>query len=155
MAQAAPQFRFTTMTKLLFAVFPVLFALAACSKDGSEATVAAPTPEASASNATSVADARIVVPQTRFIHSEPAELPNCDFTKVTLKWDASGAGIPIAVVEIYAGDATSTPGLFAAGGITGEKETGPWVRPGSTFSLRDKATGNELEKLVIGGPRCS
>lgn len=143
------------MTKPLFAALPLLLALAACGKQGSEATLPPPAPEAEAPSATGVADARIVVPQTRFIRAEPAELSNCDFTKVTLKWDASGAGMPIAVVEIHAGDATSTPGLFAAGGITGEKETGPWVRPGSTFSLRDKATGNELEKLVIGGPRCS
>lgn len=158
MAQATPQFRFITMTKIVAALPLVLvLVLCACSKDGSmgEATGPAPTPEASPSSATEVADARVVVPQTRFIHAEPAELTNCEFTKVTLKWDASGAGIPIAVVEIHAGDATSTPGLFAAGGITGEKETGPWVRPGSTFSLRDKATGNELEKLVIGGPRCT
>ena len=78
-------------------------------------------------------------------------IPNPGPMQCTL---ASTAEKAVAVVEIYAGNAEGTPGLFASGGAVGQSETGPWVRPGSVFSLRDKATGSELEKLVIGGPVC-
>lgn len=147
------------MTKTLLAILPVALLLAACGNDDSRPEASNPAPERGATQNLPVeaktSEAKIEVPQTRFIHAEPAELPDCEFTKVTLKWDASTSGTSVSVVEIYAGDAEGTPGLFAAAGITGERETGPWVRPGSVFSLRDKATGVELEKLVIGGPRCS
>lgn len=141
-----------TMNKTLLAVLPLALLLAACSESQPSST-AGDTNAATPAPAAPVVE-RIEVPKTRFIHAEPAELESCDYGKVMLKWDTSTAEKPPAVVEIYAGNAEETPGLFAAAGATGEKETGPWVRPGSAFSLRDKSTGTELERLVIGGPRC-
>jgi len=141
-----------TMNKTLLVILPLALLLTACGEKQT-ATVtgdANPQPDAAAPAAVD----RIDVPKTRFIHAEPAELASCEYGKVLLKWDTSTADKPPAVVEIYSGNAEETPGLFAAAGATGEKETGPWVRPGSTFSLRDKSTGTKLERLVIGGPRC-
>lgn len=145
-----------TMNRSLIAI-PFALLLTSCSNQQPAPVTTDATPVA-ASNSTPPAPApaaRIEVAETRFIHAEPAELDNCDYGVVLVKWNTSTAETPPAVVEIYSGSsAGETPGLFAAAGATGEKETGPWVRPGSTFSLRDKATGAELERLVIGGPRC-
>ena len=143
-----------TMNKSLLAILPLALLLAACSEKQPAAATADATPQAAATPVAAPAPDRIEVRETRFIHAEPAELTSCEYAKVLLKWDTSTAEKPPAVVEIYSGNAEETPGLFAAAGATGEKETGPWVRPGSTFSLRDKSTGTELERLVIGGPRC-
>jgi hypothetical protein len=145
------------MSKMLSAAVPLAFLLVACearppAKTGD--TTSPVGPAAATAPATAEAKARVEVPETRFIHADPAELPNCDFARVLLKWDTSRAEKPVAVVEIYAGNAQSTPGRFASGGAVGEAETGLWVRSGSVFSLRDKASGAEIEKLVIGGPIC-
>lgn len=144
------------MNKMLFAAVPLALLLVACKGQAPAATGdTTPATQASAKAPAAVeATARVEVPETRFIRADPAELPNCEFAKVTLKWDTSRVGKPIAVVEIYAGNAQSTPGRFASGGAVGEAETGLWVRAGSVFSLRDKASGAEIERLTIGGPIC-
>lgn len=143
------------MNKIPFALLASALLLSACTDQPSATPDGTPAHQADAQPPQPDQQApRVDVPKTRFIHAEPAELQNCDFTKVLLQWDTSTAEKAVAVVEIYAGNAEGTPGLFASGGAVGQSETGPWVRPGSVFSLRDKATGAELEKLVIGGPVC-
>lgn len=144
------------MNKPLLVILPFAMLLAACGEKQATGNPGNPSPqgERQAIAAAPEAVERIEASKTRYIHADPAELTDCNYAKVTLRWDTSTTGKAPAVVEIYAGTGEKTPGLFAAAGATGEKETGPWVRPGSTFSLRDKSTGIELERLVIGGPRC-
>ena len=78
----------------------------------------------------------------------------CDPAAVgTVKWDVRSAHPGSATVSIHAGigpDAT----LFAAGGATGDAQSGPWVRPGDQFRLTDNATGRELGQITVGGPKC-
>lgn len=144
------------INKPLFAILPFAMLMAACSDRQATDNTGAPSQQGDTQAVVAAPKAvdRIEPSKTRYIHADPAELPDCNLAKVTLKWDTSATGKAPAVVEIYSGTGEKTPGLFAAAGATGEKETGPWVRPGSTFSLRDKSTGAELERLVIGGPRC-
>ena len=43
---------------------------------------------------------------------------------------------------------------FGQGGPVGEKESGPWLRPGLTFKIRDSNTNDELGSVVIGEKSC-
>lgn len=43
---------------------------------------------------------------------------------------------------------------FGQGGPVGEKETGPWLRPGLSFKIRDSSTNDELGSVVIGEKSC-
>ncbi|GAB3362734.1 hypothetical protein GCM10027431_01190 [Lysobacter rhizosphaerae] len=77
----------------------------------------------------------------------------CDVgTVAKFNWDLS-SNPAISEVELLVGDGPEAK-LFAAGGRTGEAETGPWVYSGTTFVLRNKADQAELDRVVISGPTC-
>lgn len=124
--------------------------VAACSQSPSSdpATQATP-PAATAEPAPELAPA----PQTRFIRTVPASLPDCQPAIVALEWDTSSLSPPPSKVRIHIATRDSDR-LFTAGGAKGRVETGRWALPGSTFSLRDEATGAELEQVVVAGPDC-
>ena len=86
----------------------------------------------------------------------PAKLDACEpGAVVVVHWDMRKTRPDIANVEIWTG-APGSQTLFAAGGYAGEASTmQPWARPGTTFSLRDKADGAEVAKAVVGGPTCN
>ena len=85
---------------------------------------------------------------------DPAALPVCDKTPhiATLKWDVSKVSI-VGAVEIWINNPGKAPKLFGQVGKTGEKKTGPWIRPGSRFMLRD-ASGTELSHFEVAGIAC-
>lgn len=126
--------------------------LAACGPAPSDEP--APSPDPAPAPAADAGAAQIEVPETRLIHADPASLPSCAVSVVTLKWDVRPEHAGVTGVQIYAG-ATESAKLFTAGGAVGQANTGKWAKPGSVFQLRDAATGTELERLVIGGPRCN
>lgn len=84
----------------------------------------------------------------------PGSVSDCTQRVVaTLKWDVRTTRADVANVQIFAGtDAAST--LFAEAGNFGESKTGPWTGAGSTFSLRDKASGKEIGRVKVTGPVC-
>lgn len=88
------------------------------------------------------------------IYTVPAEVSNCNGAVVTVKWDATKAGVSTEATEVWVGYSASDGKLFAAGGTAGEAQTGPWARPGSYFLLKNKVDGKEIGHAVIGGPAC-
>ncbi len=85
---------------------------------------------------------------------EPAELTACEPTIVALRWDVSGVTPDLPLVEIWTGPATNES-IFASGGTSGEAATGAWAMPGTTFTLKDMASGKVVSRIAIGGPPCS
>lgn len=72
---------------------------------------------------------------------------------VRFTWDVS-ARPGVTGVEVWVGDGDQAK-LFTAGGVQGGESTGPWVKPGTLFILRDQAGGQELDRLMVQGPNCA
>lgn len=138
------------MKKILLVSLPLAIALSACGPAPSDqaAPEAAPAP---ASAPSQPAAPQVEVPATTWIHAEPATLPNCNTTVVTLRWDTRKDKPDMPTVKIYTGSGK----LFAHAGASGSVETGKWVKPGSSFILKSGNDDSELERLVIGGPICT
>lgn len=65
----------------------------------------------------------------------------------TLTWNVTDSGSERVVVYVVSEDGNERN--FGTGGPVGEKETGPWLRPGITFRLRDRETREQIDELVI------
>lgn len=65
----------------------------------------------------------------------------------TLTWNVTGSGSERVVVYVVAEDGRERN--FETGGPVGEQETGPWLRPGITFRLRDRETKELIDEVVI------
>lgn len=131
---------------------PFLLALAACQPESAPAPTSksAPTAQTAAPAATSVATT------SPLLTIEPATMPACDpAAEATVKWDVSKAHSDVSTVEVWVGTNSSDQKLFAEGGASGESKTGPWTRPGTHFTLKNKADGKMLGEAVVGGPHCS
>lgn len=99
--------------------------------------------------------------------SEPAPTPTTGLWFVPAALSACGAGTDVATVNW---DVTSMPdvasvqivvienegpeGMFAATGPKGSKDTGPWMRAGSTMALRNASDGKELARASMGSIPC-
>ena len=81
---------------------------------------------------------------------EPSMLPDCSPARVLVRWNAGETGEATEVNVVV----ENTDELFAEGGATGQSETGPWVRPGTTFVLQDRGAKKELARASVGGPSC-
>ena len=64
-----------------------------------------------------------------------------------LAWNVSDSGASRVVV--YVVNEEGVERNFGTGGPIGEKATGPWLRPGITFRLRDRQTKELIDELVI------
>ena len=65
----------------------------------------------------------------------------------TLAWNVTGSGAERVVVYVVNEDGRERN--FGTGGPVGEKQTGPWLRPGITFRLRDRETKEQIDEVVI------
>lgn len=137
-----------TMNKRSF-LLPSLLVLtvAACGPAPSDQTAPVADTAATASPTTP----QVEVAPTTMIHAEPASLSECRASVVTIKWDVRKEKPGLSTVKIY----TANGKLFTHTGASGSQETGPWVKPGSTFVLKSGVDDTELERLTIGGPVCS
>ena len=124
---------------------PLALLLAACGP--------APSDQAAPGDASAPAAGapQIEVPATTLIHAQPAALGDCNAAAVTLLWNTLKEHPGVSTVKIY----TDSGKLFAHVGAAGTLETGPWVKPGSSFVLTNGQDGTVLERLVIGGPICN
>ena len=85
---------------------------------------------------------------------DPASIAECGKPVVaTLKWDVREKHPGVVTVQIHTGS-DDAPVLFAEGGNYGEAKTEAWTGPGSIFVLRDKASGEELQRVIVAGPAC-
>lgn len=130
----------TLGTSLLLAV-----ALAACSKaegptnplaPASGADSVEPTPSKGANGMLSV------VPGTL----------GCTGTVADVAWNASSKP-EVKLVQVFIGEGDQAK-LFTTQMPVADAETGPWAVAGAVFTLRDAATGAELDRVVIGGNPC-
>ena len=85
---------------------------------------------------------------------EPPSLAACTPpSEVTVKWDIRSEYPNVQVIQIYvSGDVAEN--LFAEGNAWGEAKTGPWVRSGTRFIVKDKTNGNVLSMAAVKGPSC-
>ena len=125
--------------------------LAGC-KPAAQDPVADTATSASPAPAEPAAPATPATPQgVGLLTTEPAEL-TCDRPQaISVRWDVAAVEPAVELVEIWTGQPLS---LFASGAVAGEAVTGPWALPGTIFVLRDKATGRDLDRIVVGGPAC-
>ena len=89
------------------------------------------------------------------VYLTPARLESCEQgAVVVVHWDMRETRPDITDVEIWTGPVGNQT-LFAAGGYMGEASTAqPWAYPGTTFSVRNKADGEEVASVVVDGPAC-
>ena len=131
-----------------------LFALVACSDKApappaTEAS-AAPTPAASV-----VAAVPASVPADSPIQFEPASLSDCGSGEVVMvRWDASRYP-GVSSVKVLVNNGEGGENLFAATGVTDQKETGVWTRAGSEFILRNNDNDAELARVKVPGTPCA
>lgn len=112
-----------------------------------------PTGDASAEVAAPAGVAPVAASSASF-SVDPASIAACGQPVVaTVKWDVRKEHPQTTTVQIYTG-ADDAPTLFAEGGNYGEAKTAAWTSPGSIFRLRDKASGEELQRVVVAGPKC-
>lgn len=57
-------------------------------------------------------------------------------------------------VVVYLIDKNGAPRNFGQGGPVGQKQTGPWLRPGMVFKIRSLDTKQDLSELVISETQC-
>lgn len=72
--------------------------------------------------------------------------------RTMLTWNVKDRGTEKVVV--YAVDNKNVERHFGQGGPVDERETGPWLRPGVSFKIRDHNSGVELGSVVIGEKPC-
>lgn len=88
--------------------------------------------------------------------ADPAIVRTCDVNRgvtTTLRWDVSDSGAErVVLYALSPKQEAEKP--FGRGGPIGSKQTGPWVRPGMVFTLRDLANGTELASVTIEGEAC-
>lgn len=138
--------------KLLLATLlvpPLL--LAGCDRPASSPVVAGDTKEA----ATGIPQGNPVIARSsKQLRIEPATLRDCVPSVANVAWDLSAALPGENAVEVWVGEGDSAK-LFASGGNKGEAMTGPWTRPGITFSLRLAGETERIAHAIMGGPPCS
>lgn len=151
---------------LVAAILFSVFALSSCKQKVAEAPAnAAPANSASLPKANDAAPAkalpRFASPariaeikssgQTGF-WSSPAEY--CPGKRVAiLTWNVEASGAQKVVV--YVVDKDGKERHFGRGGPVGERQTGPWLKPGLTFKLRNADGGAELGSITFNrGTSC-
>lgn len=143
-----------TRSQLRFASL-LLFALtaAACGGAGdAPAPTASPAPADAAPQPVEAPPAASA--QGKYLRATPGELENCKQREsVEISWDLAGDFPGVTGVQIFVGP-DEEPKLFSSGGASGTTRTGQWTRVGSTFRLVNKKSGEEIERIVIGGPAC-
>lgn len=142
--------------KLLAIVISGAALVAGCSKPAEQNSTSATEPRSAEPVAVETAPAAPAEP-TKGINGLITASPGaagCDTPiEAKIAWNvASKPGVQ--EVEVFVGDGADAK-LFAAGGASGEAATGPWVIAGTTFVVRNKADGTELDRLVIAGPSCT
>lgn len=143
-------------TLRVLSVLALAVSLAACNKPVADGDVAAPVPADSTTPAAEAAPAPPAEPVAGAagLLKASAGTASCDTgSDIRFDWDVSTRP-EVSTAEVWVGEGPEAK-LFTAGGAQGGESTGPWVKPATVFILRDKATGSELDRIVIAGPACS
>lgn len=85
----------------------------------------------------------------------PGAMAACDPAAVaTVKWSFDHLPSPPKLVDVLVGTGDADLKLFVTGPTRSDAQTGPWVRPGSVFVLRNHDGGQELSRVTVQGPKC-
>ena len=124
--------------------FPVLIALClvGCGKDGGAGPVAATAGHSSGRTATLSADPDSVEA------CHPGKHPSS-----LLRWDATDSGASAVVLTVF-NPKDGSEKQFGRGGPVGSKQSGPWLRQGVVFKLRNADTKAELASVTIKTVSC-
>ena len=90
------------------------------------------------------------------LSADPGVVRVCDVKKgisAQLGWDVSDSGAEKVVLYVT-NPRTKEEKRYGHGGPIGTKRTGPWLRPGMIFTVRDQATGKDLASTTIEGALC-
>lgn len=139
--------------RALLALFLVC-ALSACNRPAADApTQSAADPAAAATSAATTVEPAVDTANCAFC-AAPAFVRTCDVAngvRTTLHWNITDPNV--AKVGIYVVDDAGKDTPFAEQGSVGSMETGPWLKPGLTFKLKDM-NGAVLGTVVIKGKDC-
>ncbi len=116
----------------------------AASREKDAVPVAAPSPSAAS---TTGVNARLSFEPDRFESCIPPR-PQ----QAMIRWDATESGASNVNIVILGVDGSE--GMFASGGVKGEKISGDWMTPGIVIAVRDAATGKELARTTAGSLLC-
>lgn len=72
--------------------------------------------------------------------------------QATLFWNVEAKGVKRTTIALI--DKAGHERRLGQGGPIGRKATGPWLRSGATFILRDRANKSEIGKLTIPAKQC-
>lgn len=134
--------------RLLIAI-ALVGALSACNRPAAEA----PAPSNPIAAAETEQAASKIDPDCTFC-ADPATVRTCDIAsgvRTTLRWNIVDPAI--SKVGIYVVDDAGKDSSFAEQPPKGSIQTGPWLKPGLTFKLKDPA-GKVLQTVVIEGKAC-
>jgi hypothetical protein len=79
------------------------------------------------------------------IWSDPAETCITDHARGMIIWNVADPDVDRVTVFLSG----KSDKVFAQGGPTGEKQTGPWLRPGLVFKLRSTDGARDLGTLTV------
>lgn len=123
-----------------------------------------PEQQPAASPAATTASAGSAVPTAAFPTEPSGDVPAvvvpgamaaCDPAAVVdVKWSFDHLPTPPKLVDVLVGSGDADLKLFVTGPTRSEAQTGPWVRPGSLFVLRNHDSGEELSRVTVQGPKC-
>lgn len=134
------------MPRTLIAFF-LLAAIAGCNRPPAEA------PTAAGTTASTETPAPKVDHNCAFC-ADPSFVRTCEIAKgmsTTLYWNVADPGI--TQVGIFVVDDAGKDSSFAQQPPKGSIATGPWLKPGLTFKLKDQ-NGKVLRMLTITGKDC-
>ena len=87
--------------------------------------------------------------------ADPATVRVCDVNqgiRTRLHWNVASQGVDL--VNFFVIDEEGVEQAFSQQGPQGNIETGPWLRPGLTFRIKDNRTGKQLGEVIISGIDC-
>ncbi len=129
----------------------VLVVLTACNRPTAQPPVATATAPVAASAA---AKPEAPVDHACAFCADPGYVRTCEIAKgvrTTLYWNLKD--VTDKPVDIFVVDDAGKDSPFAQQPASGSIETGPWLKPGLTFKVKD-AQGKVLQSLVIKGKDC-
>lgn len=88
--------------------------------------------------------------------ASPDTVKLCEISRhlsTTLRWDVTPSGVDKVIITVT-NPKNGVEKRFGHGGATGTKQSGPWLRPGVIFKVRNQATNAELASQTIKGVAC-
>jgi hypothetical protein len=86
----------------------------------------------------------------------PDTVRTCDVKKgphAMLRWDVTASGAEHVILTVQ-NTKSATEKRFGRGGPVGSKQTGPWLRPGLVFRVRNQDGNAQLASVTIQGVPC-